>query len=131
MKDSFTISEKELKRYYDLNKQKKEIEQDINQLKKLFHQALDKAIGINEKGEIEYGNYKLQRQIRQSINYHNKDTVQKLIDLNLEEFIQVIKRPDKDKLEAAIKLGLVNKNDFDDLKQTKLTKAIVVKDKFQ
>lgn len=131
VQDSFTITEKELKRYFYLNQQKREITQEINHLKKLFHQALDKTLGKNEKGEIECGRYKIQRQVRQSTSYRNEETVQMLIDLNLEDFIQVVRRPDKEKLEAAIKLGLVDKKDFEKFKQTKLTQAIIVKEIFE
>lgn len=130
MEDSLTMTEEKLKRYYQLNKQKKEIEQEINLLKKLFHESLDQTIGKSKKGEIECGKYKIQRQIRQSISYRNEEAVQKLVDLNLKEFIQVIKRPDKDKLEAAFKLGLVNEKDFEEYKQTRITQAIIVKENF-
>src|SRR5699024_7413761 len=121
MDDGLAITEKELKRYYQLNHQKKEIDQELNQLKKLFHKSLDERFGKNEKGEIECGNYKIQRQIRQSTNYRNDETVQKLIELNLEDFIKVVKQPDKEKLESGIKLGLVDKKEFEQFKQTKIT----------
>lgn len=126
--ESFSITEKSLERYYYLNQQQKEITQELNYLKKLFHKALDKELGKYEKGKIEYGGYIIQRQIRESTNYRNEETVQKLSNLNLEDFIQVIRSPDKDKLEAAIKLGLVDEKDFEGLKETKFTQAIIVKE---
>lgn len=121
-----TITENELKRYFDLNKQKKEIEQEMNHLKKLFHQFLDHSFGKEQKGEILRGNYKAQRQIRSSVNYHDEETVQKLEELNLKEFI--LKRPDIEKIEAAVKVGLVDEKSFEDCKDTKFTQAIVVKE---
>ena len=129
MEDVFTITEKELKKYYNLNKQKKEIDQELNHLKKLFHQALDKETGQNQKAEIECGQFKLQRQIRQTVSYRNDETIKKLIALNLEDFIKIERRPDKEKLEAGIKLGLVDAKEFEDYKQTRITQALIVKEK--
>jgi len=129
MEDVFTITEKELKKYYNLNKQKKEIDQQLNHLKKLFHQALDKETGQNQKAEIECGQFKLQRQIRQTVSYRNDETIKKLIALNLEDFIKIERRPDKEKLEAGIKLGLVDAKEFEDYKQTRITQALIVKEK--
>lgn len=124
------ITENELQRYHDLNRQKKEIEHEMNQMKKQFHAMLDDTFGKLQKGEIQYGGYKLQRQIRTSISYHDEDTVQKLENLNLGDFIVVKKRPDTEKLEAAIELGLVEEKEFSDCKRKKQTQTIVVRETF-
>src|SRR5690625_1453657 len=126
MEDTRTITEEELKKYYHLQQQKKTIDQEINQLKNTFHQVLDQTIGKHSKAEITCGQYTLKRYIRHSTNYHQKETIKKLSELNLEDFIQVIRRPDKEKLEAAIKLGLVDSEEFEPFRQTKITQALVV-----
>lgn len=123
---SVSITEEELKKFYELNKQKKVIEQEMNRLKKHFHQFLDDLIGKEQKGEFQLGNYKVQRQIRSSTNYHEENTVLKLEELNLLEFI--VKRPDTEKIEAAIKVGLIEETAFEECKETKLTQALVVKE---
>ncbi|AIF44861.1 hypothetical protein X953_18410 [Virgibacillus sp. SK37] len=122
------MSEADLERYYILSKQKKEIEQEMKQLKKDFNLYLDDSIGKNQKGEIACGNYKVQRQIRAAIGYNQELTVQKLEELNLNDFIIVEKLPDTDKLEAAIKIGLVEESAFTECKTNKTTTAIVVKE---
>ncbi|WP_106496420.1 hypothetical protein [Lentibacillus sp. Marseille-P4043] len=130
MDGSLIISEDDLKRYVELNDQKKQIDQEMKQLKNKFHQLLDDSIGKEEKGELERGRYKLQRQVRSQIRYHDETTVAKLEELNLEDCIVLVKRPDPDKLEAAIKLGMVDEAEFGDCKRTKVTQAIVVKETF-
>lgn len=122
-----SISEADLKRYFELTNQKKEIEREINILKKQFHDELDRSFGKQQKGEIQSGLYKVQRQIRQSVSYHPEKTLQKLEELNLGDFIEVVKRPNTDKLEAAIKLGLVEGNEFENCTNTRTTQAIAVK----
>jgi hypothetical protein len=123
----YDVTEEELRKFYELNKQKKEIETELNQLKKQVHQFLDHSFGKEQKGEVQRGNYKAQRQIRSSTNYHDEHTVQKLEELNLGDFI--LKRPDIEKIEAAIKIGLVEEKAFEECRETKLTQAIVVKEK--
>ncbi|MEN2767004.1 hypothetical protein [Ornithinibacillus xuwenensis] len=130
MEKALSITEEEIKRYYELNKQKKEIEQEMNHLKKKFHELLDTSFGKQEKGEIQRGNYKLQRQIRTAISYDEAGTVGKLDELNLSEFIIEKRTPDTEKLESAIKLGLVEENEFKELKKSKVTQTIVVKETF-
>jgi hypothetical protein len=125
-----TITEEELKRYVELNQRKKEIEQEMNELKKRFHDALDSSYGKQGKGELQQGNYKLQRQIRSTVSYDNEGTVQKLEELNLKEFIMEIKTADTEKLESAINLGLVEEADFKEYKKTRVTQSIVVKETF-
>ncbi|MUK88541.1 hypothetical protein GMD78_09080 [Ornithinibacillus sp. L9] len=130
MEEALTITEEDIKRYYELNKQKKDIEQEMNYLKKKFHELLDDSFGKESKGEIQRGNYKLQRQIRSSVRYDDDHTIEKLEELNLNDFIVEVRRPDTEKLESAIKLGLVEEKDFTDCKKSKITQTIVVKETF-
>lgn len=125
--DSVTVNERDLQRYFELNMQKKEIEKEMNQLKSFFHQFLDSEIGELEKGELERGNFKLQRQIRSAILYDEASTVQLLEELRLEDCIILEKKPDIEKLEAAFKLGIAEESAFQQCRQTKNTKAITVK----
>lgn len=130
MEETRSITEEDIKRYYELNLQKKKIEQEMNYFKKKFHQHLDDTYGKENKGEIQRGNYKLQRQIRSSIRYDEENTVKKLEELNLNDFVMEVKQPDTEKLESAIKLGLVESKEFTDCKKTKTTQTIVVKETF-
>ncbi len=125
-----TITEEEMKRYVELNKRKKEIEQEMNDLKKKFHDALDSSFGKQGKGEIRQGNYKLQRQIRTAVNYDDIGTVRRLEELNLKEFIIETKIPDTEKLESALNLGLVEEEDFKEHKKVRVTQSIIVKETF-
>ncbi|WP_096271824.1 hypothetical protein [Paucisalibacillus globulus] len=124
------ITEEEMKRYVDLNKRKKEIEIEMNDLKKKFHEALDSSFGKQSKGEIRQGNYKLQRQIRSAVSYDDAGTVEQLEQLNLKEFIIETKIPDTEKLESALKLGLVEEEDFKEHKKVRVTQSIIVKETF-
>lgn len=117
-----------LKRYFELNNQKKKIDNELKLLKNNLHDILDESIGKEQKGELQRGDYKVQRQIRSSISYIDENTVEKLEELNLNDCIVHVKRPDTDKLEAAIKLGLVEESEFEGCKKTKVTQALVVKE---
>ncbi|CDQ38097.1 MULTISPECIES: hypothetical protein [Virgibacillus] len=128
MEETLSITEEEIKRYYVLHEQKKEMEQELNQLKKKFHHYLDNTTGKDRKGDIQRGNYQVLRQIRSAIKYTPEQTVQKLEELQLSDFVITEKRPDTEKLDAAIKLGLVDEAAFEDCKNTKVTQAIVVKE---
>ncbi len=124
----YNLTEDLLKRYYDLNIQKKELEKEMNHMKKQIHQYFDEAIGREQKGEVKLGKYKVQRVIRSSITYDEEKTVKKLEALNLEDFILLVKRPDTEKLEAAIKIDLVKEDEFLDCKTNKVSQAITVKE---
>ncbi|GAA0465072.1 hypothetical protein [Alkalibacillus silvisoli] len=122
------LTEELLKKYYDLSTEKKEIEKDLNQIKKQIHSYLDEQFGEEEKGEVKIGKYKVQRTIRSSIKYDDEKTIQKLEDLNLEDFILQVKLPDTEKLESAMKLDLVNEDEFSGCKKEKRSRAITVKE---
>lgn len=128
MDKQVAVTEEDLERYFTLRKQKAEMEKEINQLKKKFHDYFDEHVGKNQKASVTLGGYQASRQIRSAVQYNKKETIEKLEDLNLKDFIMVEKTPDTEKLEAAIKLGLVEKEQFEDCKHTKMTQAIVVKE---
>ncbi|WP_047980308.1 hypothetical protein [Ornithinibacillus contaminans] len=130
MEQVLAVTEEEIKRYYELNRQKKAVEEEMTQLKKKFHALLDTSFGKQEKGEIQRGNYKLQRQIRTTTSYDDQGTIAKLAELNLREFIIEKEIPDTEKLESAIKLGLVEESDFAAVKKEKITQTIVVRETF-
>jgi uncharacterized Zn finger protein len=128
MNKQIEITKEDLERYYTLRQQKTEMEKEMNQLKKKIHHYFDEHAGEKQKGSVTLGSYQASRQIRSSVQYDKKETIEKLEELNLKDFIIVEKTPDTEKLEAAIKLGLVEKEPFEDCKNTKLTQAIVVKE---
>ncbi|MRH41556.1 hypothetical protein GH741_02570 [Aquibacillus halophilus] len=128
VEESVEISEEVLKKYYDLNNQKKVLEAEMNQIKKQIHTYLDESFGKEQKGEVKRGKYKAIRTIRSSVNYDEEKTVQKLEELNLEDLILQVKRPDTEKLEAAIKIDLVKEDEFVDCKTNKLSQALTVKE---
>ncbi|WP_163581465.1 hypothetical protein [Gracilibacillus saliphilus] len=128
VEESSNLSEEMLKKYYDLNLQKKELEKEMNQIKKQIHHCLDEQFGKQQKAEVQLGKYKAQRIIRTSAHYDQEKTVQKLEELNLEDFILKVKQPDTEKLEAAMKIDLVNEEEFQDCKMNKLSQAITVKE---
>ncbi len=124
--EAFELSEEILKKYDELNTQKKTIEKELNQIKKQIHYCLDETFGKEQKGELKRGSYKVQRVIRSTVRYDEEKTVNRLEELNLSEFL--VKKPDTEKLEAAIKIDLVKGKDFEDCKTEKLTPAIAVKE---
>lgn len=125
--DNLLITEEMLARYYDLNKMKKEIESEMNQLKANFHTYMDRYAGENKKGEIFEGGYKLLRQIRKSETFLEKDTVERLEELQMHDLIKVVKKPDDGKVNAAIELGLLKEEELASCKVTNYTQAIAVK----
>ncbi|MFC2949223.1 hypothetical protein [Virgibacillus sediminis] len=122
------ITEDMLARYYELQCQKKEIDQEISQLKQAFHAYFDERVGTNAKGELIEGNYKIQRQIRRSDKFVDDRTISRLEELNMEDLIKVVKKPDGEKIHAAIELGLLNEHDLDGCKVSKYSPAITVKE---
>ncbi|AZU64949.1 hypothetical protein CHR53_12550 [Neobacillus mesonae] len=114
-------------KYYELNKQKKEIELEMNNLKDMFQEYFNQLIGADRKGEIIVNGYKLQRQIRKTEKYKDEETVKMLEDLKLNDLIQVIKKPDEQKIKAAVNLGLLNAEQLDSCIITTYSPAITVK----
>lgn len=117
---------KEMLSYYmELAKKKKEIEAELDKMKKEFSRFFDEQVGKNEKGEIIVENYKLQRQIRKIEKYDRKKTVARLEQLNLADLIE--KRPDEGKIKSAIQLGLLSEEELAGCKQVAVSEAIYVK----
>jgi hypothetical protein len=114
-------------KYYELNKKKKEIELELNELKDLFHHYFDSKVGTNDKAEVTINGYKLQRQIRKSEKFNDDLTIQKLEELKMNDLIQVIKKPDDVKIKAALNLGLINPIDLEGCIITSFSPAISVK----
>ena len=115
-------------RFNELVKKKKEIELEMENLKELFHKYFDSHVGANNKGEIIDKGLKLQRQIRKYEKYSTVPTVYKLEELNMKELIKTVKVPDEEKMTAAIKLGLLKEQDFENCKLITYSKAISVKE---
>ncbi|WP_231889798.1 hypothetical protein [Oceanobacillus sp. Castelsardo] len=122
------ITKEMLERYYELNQVRKKIEVEINQLKKIFHTYFDKEFGENEKGELVREQFKLQRQVRKTEKWVEKDTVERLEELKMNDLIQIIKKPDSEKIHAAIELGLIKRSDIEGCFTNSYTKAITVKE---
>jgi len=116
-----------LVRYYELNKKKKEIEMEMNTLKEYFQNYFNQLVGIDHKGEITISGYKLQRQIRKSEKFKETETVQRLEELQLNDLIHLVKKPDEAKIKAALDLGLISTQQLDGCVITSCTQAISVK----
>lgn len=91
-----------LARYYQLNAMKKEIEAEMNQFKEEFNQFFDVSVGVNLRGDFADKGYKLQRQIRKTEKFDEKLTVARLQELQMEDLIEIVRRPDKTKIHAEI-----------------------------
>lgn len=121
------MTEEMLINYYELNKKKKEIETEMNHLKRIFHEFFDKQIGTSDKGEITLNGYKLQRQIRKTEKFDDEATINKLEELKMNDLIQIIKKPDALKIKSAINLGFLDAKDLDGCIITTSSPAISVK----
>ncbi|MFE8697231.1 hypothetical protein ACFYKT_12875 [Cytobacillus sp. FJAT-53684] len=119
------ITSEMLSNYHQLNLKKKEIEAQLNELKLAFNQYFDMSVGKNTKGDLNIGDYKLQRQVRITEKYNQAITVNRLEELNLEDLIQ--KRPDEEKIKSALNLGLLKEEDLEGCKIIQSSQAIYVK----
>ncbi|QED49998.1 hypothetical protein FSZ17_04560 [Cytobacillus dafuensis] len=119
------ITREMLVHYNELNFKKKEIESQLDELKKVFNQYFDITIGKNTKGEMIISDYKLQRQVRTTEKYEQEATVHRLEELNLTDLIQ--KKPDEAKIKSALSLGLLKDEDLEGCKTINTTQAIYVK----
>ncbi|MEH7113927.1 hypothetical protein V7124_16255 [Neobacillus niacini] len=124
--DSF-ISDEMLVKYYELNKKKKEIELEMNQLKDTFHDYFNKLVGPDKKAEITINGYKLQRQMRKIEKYNDEVTVRRLEDLQLSDLVHVIKKPDDAKIKSALQLGLLNEQNLEGCIITTYSPALSIK----
>ncbi|MBY0122252.1 hypothetical protein H0173_09980 [Bacillus sp. S/N-304-OC-R1] len=114
-----------LSNYNELNLRKKEIEAQLDELKKAFNQYFDMVFGENMKGELIISDYKLQRQIRVTEKYKQDTTVHRLEELNMTDLIQ--KKPDEEKIKSALNLGLLKEEDLEGCKLINKGQAIYVK----
>ena len=82
MVQQLEITEEMVERYYELQKEAKKIDKQLNDLKRVFHQYFDLMVGENQKGELLFRKFKLQRNIRVSEKFHEEKTIEKLEKLN-------------------------------------------------
>ncbi|MBS4173914.1 hypothetical protein [Bacillus sp. FJAT-49736] len=121
------LTEEMVAKYFELNQQKKDIENKMEEYKKAFHLYFDTNVGLLTKGQVKIGNYKLQRMIRKTEKYDEEQTVKRLEDLNFSDLIQIVKRPDEEKIKSAIQLGLLKENDLEECLKVYSSPAISVK----
>ncbi|MFE1245031.1 hypothetical protein ACFW35_12940 [Fictibacillus sp. NPDC058756] len=126
-KTDYTISEDLVIKYNTLSAKKKELEKELDELKKVFHIYFDKLVGPNEKGEVTVNNYKLQRQIRKSEKFNDEKTVHRLTELNMTDLIHHVPKPDEEKVKSALTLGLIKEEDLEGCLIKSASQAIVVK----
>jgi hypothetical protein len=119
------ITREMLSHYLELSKKKKEIELELEELKKDFNDYFNESVGKNSKGELILKDYKLQRQIRKVEKYDREHTVKKLEEMNLANLIE--KRPDEKKIKSAIHLGILKEEELKDCKTMNTSEAIYVK----
>ncbi len=123
------ITEEMVEKFFQLNKQPKEIDKELSRLKKAFNQYFDLTVGENQKGVLTFESFELQRNIRTSEKYLEEEAVRKLESLNLVDCIKVEKRVDDAKVHAAVTLGLLTEDELDHLIERKFTSVISVKEK--
>lgn len=121
------ISEKLLERYMYLTKVTKDAKEEMDKIKQVFHSFFDEQSGVQTKAEMTIGDYFIQRQVRTSESFDDVKTVDYLEKANLRDCIKHVKKPDEQKIEAAIQLGLLNGKEINELKVSKSTQAISVK----
>lgn len=121
------INADKLERFYNLQEMKREIEQELGELKKEFNQAFDESVGKNQTGEFSQGGYQLKRQIRKTEKFNEEQTVHRLEDLRMGDLIETVRRPDKAKIQAAIELGLLRADQLEDLVVRHYSKALIAK----
>ncbi|MDQ0186821.1 hypothetical protein MKX67_06195 [Cytobacillus sp. FSL W7-1323] len=127
MNTNRVITNEVLVRYAELSRLKKQIDEELGAMKKVFNEYFDQAVGRNEKGELILSQYKLQRQIRVKEQYDREKTVNKLESINQHQLIQKI--PDEKRIQSALDLEIIDDKDLSDCKTTQYTKVIVVKAK--
>ncbi|MEH7306683.1 hypothetical protein [Neobacillus drentensis] len=125
--DVSVITGEMLVKYYELNKQKKEIELEMNDLKDTFQHYFNHLVGSDHKGEITISGYKLQRQIRKTEKYNEAETIKRLDELQMNELIQVVKKPDDEKIKAALQLGFLKPEHLEGCIISTTSPAITVK----
>ncbi|MFD2443921.1 hypothetical protein ACFSO7_07970 [Bacillus sp. CGMCC 1.16607] len=121
------ITKNMLWEYNRLNEEKKKIEANLSEMKKIFNLYFDETVGFNEKGELLIEDLKLERQIRRVEKFDEVKTVDRLESLNMVDLVLTIKRPDEEKVKAALNLGLLKNEDLEGCISLQTTGAIYVK----
>jgi hypothetical protein len=124
---TYFIKEEMLADYYELSLQKKEIEHQMEELKTIFHGFFDQEVGQNVNGEVEMDHFKLQRTIRKSEKFDEVETVNRLEELKLNDLVQVVKKPDGEKIKSALNLGFLKEKDLEGCIVINSSQAIYVK----
>ncbi|HZH62509.1 MAG TPA: hypothetical protein VEY70_23695 [Metabacillus sp.] len=125
MANETVITREMLAHFLELQHKKKEVETEIDELKRAFNEYFDLSVGKNAKGEMVLRDYKLQRQIRNTVKFKQQQTVKRLEELNLLDLIE--KKPDEGKIKSAIQLGLLHEEDLEGCKTINTSQAIYVK----
>ncbi|MTH53581.1 hypothetical protein GKZ89_09215 [Bacillus mangrovi] len=120
--------EEKVARYKMLSMKIKELESELGGLKEELHAYFDGKFGENQKGKAFIGDYSVQRQIRETEMYAEDSLLSRLEELQLEDCIMMVRKPDKEKIEAARTLGILSGDQLKDCITQKLTKVIVVKE---
>ncbi|GAA0363063.1 host-nuclease inhibitor Gam family protein [Bacillus horti] len=121
------LSEETVQRFYELTQQAKGIDYELAELKKEIHSSLDQLVGENEKSSLLFGDIQLQRQIRTSMTYDQEKTVSRLEELQLHDCIETIRRPNADRINAAVTLGLLAEEELEGCQLRKDTPALTVR----
>ena len=119
------ITRDKLAQFIELSLKKKEIETQLDDLKKDFNQHFDQSVGKLVKGDLMISDYKVQRQIRTTEKFDQEVTVHRLEELNLTDLIQ--KKPDEGKIKSALNLGLLSEADLEGCINKSFSQAIYVK----
>ncbi|MFJ5625636.1 hypothetical protein ACIQD3_23840 [Peribacillus loiseleuriae] len=119
------ITREKLAQYMELSQKKKDIESQLDALKKDFNQHFDQSVGKLVKGDLMISDYKVQRQIRTTEKFDQEVTVHRLEELNLTDLIQ--KKPDEGKIKSALNLRLLSEADLAGCISTSFSQAIYVK----
>lgn len=125
LKKEILLTREMLAHYVELSKKKKDIETELDELKKTFNKFFDETVGKKVKGEVVLKDYKLQRQIRTTEKYDNETTVKRLEELHLNDLI--LKSPDEKKIKSAIHLGILKEEELAECKAINTSQAIYVK----
>lgn len=120
------IDEKLLSQFYELRQAKKEIDDEINRIRKLIITYFDELKGENVEAEAQFGNYVVQRKIRKQEKWDREKTVERLKELGLNECIRMIEEPDEEKLNSAISLKFVDEKDLTGCLKSKYTPYISI-----
>ncbi|PKR78767.1 hypothetical protein CEY16_03145 [Halalkalibacillus sediminis] len=118
--------EESVARFYSLKQEKKAIDEQLKELRKEIVAFLDDQKGENTECRQQIGEYQVRRQIRKQEKFDDEATVERLKDLGLEEFIEVVEAPDIDKIKSALELSFIKSEDLDQCLFTKFTPIISV-----